>query len=52
MNCYCRTTDPKLFNANVLSVNDEAFAVAFDKWRRAVDVSHHKVVFGDFLKIN
>jgi hypothetical protein len=25
MNHYCRTTDPKLFNANVLSVSDEAF---------------------------
>jgi hypothetical protein len=24
LNCYCCTTDPKLFNANVLSVSDEA----------------------------
>ena len=38
MNCYCCTTDPKLFNAHVLSVSDEAFAIGFDKWRRAVDV--------------
>ena len=25
MNCYRCTTDPKLFNANVLSVSDKAF---------------------------
>jgi hypothetical protein len=25
MNCYCCATDPKLFNAYVLSVSDEAF---------------------------
>jgi hypothetical protein len=25
MNHYCCTTDPKLFNANVLLVSDEAF---------------------------
>ena len=25
MNCYCCTTDPKLFNSNVLSDSNEAF---------------------------
>jgi hypothetical protein len=48
MNHYCCTTDPKLFNANVLSVSDEAFLLLVlinggARWMSEIKREHGKV---------
>ena len=48
MNRYCCTTDPKLFNAHVLSVSDEAFLLLVlinggARWMSEIKREHGKV---------
>jgi hypothetical protein len=48
MNHYCCTTDPKLFNTNVLSVSDEAFLLLVlinggARWMSEIKPEHGKV---------
>jgi hypothetical protein len=52
MKHYCCTSDPKLFNANVLSVSDEAFLLLVlinggARWMSEIKRENGKVVLTD-----